>query len=85
MKNISFRIPTSLKDIAKLLNERRSERYRHNVEAVRRLAEFYIRNTLVGRWSEISRGHAAEWSENDRLQFTREMRDECEACVEQMM
>jgi hypothetical protein len=49
MKNINFRFPTSIRDIKVLWKEYTSKRYRKNIEVMRKMTDFYIRNVLKGR------------------------------------
>jgi len=53
MKNISFRFHTSIRDIRVLWKEYTSKRYKKNVEVMRKMTDFYIRNVLKGRWGEV--------------------------------
>lgn len=85
MKNISFRFPTSIRDIKILWKEYTSKRYRKNVEAMRKMADFYINNTLDGRWREITTGGIARWTDGDKRQFEREMWNECNRYIHDLM
>ena len=85
MKRISFRCPTSIKDIKVLWKEYTSKRYRKNVEAMRKMADFYINNTLDGRWQEITTGGIARWTDGDKRQFKLEMRYKCEEYISKLM
>ncbi len=85
MKTIKFRLPQSKKDIKQLWKEYTSKRYRHNVDAMKAMTNFYINNVLNGRWSEVSRNEVAEWSKNDRAQFEKEMWDKCYSYIHELM
>ena len=85
MKNISFRFPTSIRDINVLWKEYTSKRYRHNVEVVRNLTDFYIRNVLKCRWGKVAYGEVVKWTDADKSQFEKEMWEECNSCIHDLM
>lgn len=85
MKNISFRIPTSIRDIKVLWKEYTSKRYRKNVEVMSKMTDFYIRNVLKGRWGEVADGKVVKWTTADRSQFEREMWDKCNSYIHDLM
>ena len=85
MKELKIRIPTSKKEFKQLWKERVSKRYRNNVKVLERMTDFFIETTLYGRWIEISEGKAYKWSEMDKYQFTKEMRDKCNYYIHDLM
>lgn len=85
MKTIQFRLPQSRADLKQLWKEHTSKRYKKNVEAMRQMTEFYIENTLTGRWSEISRGNMVNWANSDKLKFAEEMRDKMREYINRLM
>ncbi len=85
MKTIQFRLPQSRADLRQLWKEYTSKRYKKNVEAMRQMTEFYIENTLTGRWSEISRGNMVNWTNLDKLKFAEEMRDKMREYINRLM
>lgn len=85
MKNISFRFPTSIRDIKVLWKEYTSKRYRKNIEVMRKMTDFYISNVLKGRWVEVADGKVVKWSDVDRFQFEKEMWDKCNSYIHDLM
>lgn len=85
MKEIKFRLPQSRADLRQLWKEYTSRRYKKNVEAMRQMTEFYIENTLTGRWSEISKGNMVNWANSDKLKFAEEMRDKMREYINRLM
>lgn len=85
MKELKIRIPTSKKEFKQLWKERFSKRYRNNVKVLERMTEFFIETTLNGRWIEISEGKVEKWSEMDKYQFIKEMRDKCNSYIHDLM
>lgn len=85
MKELKIRIPTSKKEFKQLWKERFSKRYRNNVKVLERMTDFFIETTLYGRWIEISEGKTYKWSEMDKYQFTKEMRDKCNYYIHDLM
>ena len=85
MKNICFRFPTSIRDIKVLWKEHTSRRYRKNVEVMRKMTDFYIRNVLKGRWGEVAQGKVVAWDKNDIKQFEREMWEKCNSYIHDLM
>ena len=85
MKELKIRIPTSKKEFKQLWKERFSKRYRSNVKVLERMTEFFIETTLNGRWIEISEGKVEKWSEMDKYQFIKEMRDKCNSYIHDLM
>lgn len=85
MKNISFRFPTSIRDIKVLWKEYTSKRYRNNIEVMHKMTDFYIRNVLKGRWGEVADGKVVKWADEDKRQFEREMWDKCNSYVHDLM
>ena len=85
MKNISFRFPTSIRDIKVLWKEYTSKRYRKNVEVMRKMTDFYIRNVLEGRWGEVADGKVVQWTDVDKRQFEKEMWDKCNSYIHDLM
>jgi len=85
MKHISFRFPTSIRDIKTLWKERTSKRYRKNVEAMKKMTDFYINNILDGRWSKLTEGFTVKWSEMDRILFKHEMEEVCNDYINDLM
>lgn len=85
MKKISFRLPTSIRDIKVLWKEYTSKRYRNNIEVMRKMSDFYIENVLNGRWREVSDGKVVKWSDWDKFQFEKEMRDKCNSYIHDLM
>lgn len=85
MKNISFRFPTRIRDIKVLWKEYTSKRYRKNVEVMRKMTDFYIRNVLNGRWGEVANGEVVKWTDADKSQFKREMCEECNRYIHDLM
>ena len=75
MKNISFRFPTSIRDIKVLWKEYTSKRYRKNIEVMRKMTDFYIRNVLK----------VVKWSDGDKRQFEREMWEKCNSYIHDLM
>ena len=85
MKSISFRFPTSIRDIKVLWKEYTSKRYRHNVQVMRKMTDFYIKNVLCGRWGEVAAGKVVEWDDRDKKQFEREMWEKCSSYIHDLM
>ena len=85
MKKISFRFPTSIRDIKVLWKEYTSKRYRKNIEVMRKMTDFYIRNVFKGRWGEVSDGQVVKWSDGDKRQFEIEMWDKCNSYIHDLM
>ena len=85
MKNISFRFPTSIRDIKVLWKEYTSKRYRRNIEVMRKMTDFYICNVLEGRWGEVARGAVVKWSDGDKRQFEKEMWERCNSYIHDLM
>ena len=85
MKVVSFRFPTSFKDINILWKEHTSKRYKKNIEVMRKMTDFYIRNVLRGRWGEVVAGKVVTWTESDKRQFEREMWDKCNSYIHDLM
>lgn len=85
MKKISFRFPTSVKDVRVLWKEYTSRRYRHNADVMRKLTNFYISNVLRGRWGEVADGKVISWNDNDKRQFEREMCEKCNEYIHYLM
>jgi hypothetical protein len=85
MKNISFRFPTSIRDIKVLWKEYTSKRYRKNIELMRKMTDFYIRNVLEGRWGEVAEGEVVKWSDSDKKQFEKEMWEKCNSYIHNLM
>ena len=85
MKNISFRFPTSIRDIKVLWKEYTSKRYRKSIVVMRKMTDFYISNVLKGRWREVADGKVVEWSDVDRFQFTKEMWDKCDSYIHELL
>lgn len=85
MKNISFRFPTSIRDIKVFWKEYTSKRYRNNIEVMRKMTDFYIRNVLKGRCGEVADGKVVKWTDDDKSQFEREMWEECNSYIHDLM
>lgn len=85
MRNISFRLPTTIRDIKVLWKEYTSKRYRKNIEVMNKMTDFYIENVLNGRWGEVSDGKVVKWSDWDKFQFEKEMRDKCNRYIHDLM
>lgn len=85
MKEFKLRIPQNKKDWKQLWKEHTSKRYRHNVDAMKRMTDFYVRNVLAGRWGEVSKGKATEWSDSDKRQFMMEMENKCYEYIHDLM
>lgn len=85
MKEIKFRLPQSRADLKQLWKEHTSKRYKKNVEAMRQMTEFYIGNTLRGRWGEIVKGNMVNWTESDIRQFSEEMRAKMREYINRLM
>ena len=85
MKTIQFRLPQSKADLKQLWKEHTSKRYKKNVEAMRQMTEFYIGNTLRGRWGEIAKGNMVNWTESDKKQFSEEMRAKMREYINRLM
>ncbi len=85
MKHISFRFPTSVRDIKVLWKEYTSKRYRKNAEVMRKMTDFYISNVLKGRWSEVADGKVVKWTYEDKMQFEKEMWDKCNSYIHDLM
>jgi|GEM_PF-3950442 len=85
MRTIEFRLPQSWTDLKQLWKEHTSKRYKNNVEAMRQMTEFYIGNTLRGRWGEIAKGNRVNWTESDKRQFSEEMREKMQEYINRLM
>ena len=85
MKNITISFPTSIRDVKTLWKEYTSNRYRNNVDAMRKMTGFFINTILNGRWSKVSNSKVFEWNESDRNQFEREMWNECNRYIHNLM
>lgn len=85
MKNIKFRFPTSIRDIKILWKEHTSKRYRNNVNVLQKLTDYYIDNTLKGRWQEITTGGMSRWTDGDKHEFEMEMRKKCNEYVNKLI
>ena len=85
MKNIVFRFPTSIRDIKVLRKEYTSKRYKKNIEVMRKMTDFYIRNVLEGRWGEVADGKVVAWTDSDKRQFEKEMWDKCYSYIHDLM
>ena len=85
MKKISFRFPTSIRDIKVLWKEYTSKRYRKNIEVMRKMTDFYISNVIKGRWGEVADGKVVKWSDGDKRQFEKEMWGKCNSYIHDLM
>ena len=52
---------------------------------MRKMTDFYIRNVLKGRWSEVADGKVVKWDDEDKRQFEREMWDKCNSYIHDLM
>lgn len=50
MKTITINLPTSIRELRTMLKERRSKRFQHNVEVLRKLVKDIIQEVESGYW-----------------------------------